>query len=391
MSGDQDRRPRVAVVAMGDLGRSRRMLGHACELAASGWRVDLIGYRDTRPPSWLDVTVRVRHVPSFESVRGRRGVASLLALALVRQLLLAAGLGRVLLSRFDAFLVQVPPAFPALPLALIAARARGARVVIDWHNTTEAMLRLRIGRGLLADRVARACGKLELRLARRADAHLCATADLAGFLAARGIDARVLPDAVDADPGGTMRGDPSTIVCPSSWSEDDDLDLFLRSIRLLESKLASKDLRARFIFSGRGERRAWFEARVASLRLDRVRIETAFVPPDDYPALLREAALGLSLHRSAAGLDLPLKIVELLASGTPVCALDSGPAIRARIRERETGTLFSSPEGLADAVASLLDPANPVLETMRERVRNAPRESRATAWRRVAGPIFGNP
>jgi beta-1,4-mannosyltransferase len=380
---------RVAVVVLGDLGRSLRMLNHARELAGSGWRVDLIGFRETPLPPWVDASIGVRRIPSFESVRARGPVAALLAFALVRQALLGAALGRGLASRFDAILVQAPPSFPALPIALLAARLRGARVVVDWQNTTEAMLRLRLGRGgPIREWIAAACGKLEIRLGRSAEVSLCTTPELVAFLRRGGIEARELPDlACEASVPEEAR-DGSTIVSPSSWSEDDDFDLFLAAAPRLDALLARRQLRARFVFSGVGERRAWFEAQCAALRLDRIRIETTFVAPADYPRLLRTAAFGLSLHRSAAGLDLPLKIVEMHANGTPVCALDSSPAIRERIRDGELGVLFSSPEEMAARVASLLDPENPLLAAMRRNVAAEPRERWTDAWGRVAKPLF---
>ncbi len=392
MSGAHQTVPRArraAVVVLGDLGRSLRMLNHARELAGSGWRVDVIGFRETPLPPWLDARVGVRRIPSFESVRARRPVAAFLAFALVRQALLGAALARALASGFDAIVVQAPPSFPALPLVLLAAQLRGARVVVDWQNTTEAMLRLRLGGGgRMSERIAAGCGTLELELARRAHAHLCTTPELVAFLQRRGIQARELPDLA-CEPGAPDEGrDAATIVSPSSWSEDDDFDLFLAAVPRLDALLARKGLRARFVFSGAGERRAWFEARCAALRLDRIRIETTFVAPADYPRLLRTAAFGLSLHRSAAGLDLPLKIVEMLANGTPVCALDSSPAIRERVRDGERGVLFASPDELAGRVASLLDPENPLLATMRRNVAAEPRERWTDAWARVAKPLF---
>ncbi len=40
---------------------------------------------------------------------------------------------------------QNPPAIPTLPLATLAAKVRGSRLVIDWHNTGHSILALRLG------------------------------------------------------------------------------------------------------------------------------------------------------------------------------------------------------------------------------------------------------
>jgi beta-1,4-mannosyltransferase len=41
---------RVAVLVLGDVGRSPRMQNHAVSLAKAGWNVDLIGFRGESPP-----------------------------------------------------------------------------------------------------------------------------------------------------------------------------------------------------------------------------------------------------------------------------------------------------------------------------------------------------
>ncbi|HUP63727.1 MAG TPA: glycosyltransferase, partial [Thermoanaerobaculia bacterium] len=261
--------PRVAVVVMGDLGRSRRMLAHARCLAEAGWAVDLIGFRQTDLPSFIDSRIRVRSLPSFDSVRARRPAAMFFIFAIARQFLLSLALARILLSRFDVVLVQIPPSFPALPLILLAAKLRKSLLVIDWHNTTAAMLRLRVsdGGGLSA-RIVRFCGDLEIRVARGADAHFCATAALTGFIGERGLSGQELPDAIDFQARDAASPEPFTIVSPSSWSSDDDFELFFNALPLLDSLLAPTNLRLRFLFSGVGELREWFESRCATLSLN---------------------------------------------------------------------------------------------------------------------------
>ena len=41
------RSKRVAILVLGDIGRSPRMQNHAVSLAKAGWNVDLIGFRGT--------------------------------------------------------------------------------------------------------------------------------------------------------------------------------------------------------------------------------------------------------------------------------------------------------------------------------------------------------
>lgn len=49
VSLSRSRPKRVAVLVLGDIGRSPRMQNHAVSLAKAGWNVDLIGFKGTLP------------------------------------------------------------------------------------------------------------------------------------------------------------------------------------------------------------------------------------------------------------------------------------------------------------------------------------------------------
>ena len=63
--------------------------------------------------------------------------------------------------------------------------------------------------------------------------------------------------------------------------------------------------------TGRGPQRAEFELRMRQLDLRYVAFRTAWLEPGDYPLLLGSADLGVSLHSSSSGLDLPMKVVDM--------------------------------------------------------------------------------
>jgi beta-1,4-mannosyltransferase len=96
------------------------------------------------------------------------------------------------------------------------------------------------------------------------------------------------------------------------------------------------------LVTGDGARRAEFERLFAGLPARRVQLRARFLEPEDYPRVVGSADLGLCLHRSSSGLDIPMKIADLFGAGVPVCALDygalpSGSAThqRAVVRHRE--------------------------------------------------------
>ena len=96
------------------------------------------------------------------------------------------------LPKPDVILVQNPPAVPTLEVAWLAARLRGSRLVIDWHNLSHTILAVPLGD---QHRAVRHCRRSERRWARRAHGHLAVSQALADWLQREwGVKATVLYD-----------------------------------------------------------------------------------------------------------------------------------------------------------------------------------------------------
>jgi len=243
---------RAVVVSLGDLGRSARMLYHARALSASGVDVDLVGFEGTPLPNAVAsdprITIRRLNPPTLR-LRGRFFGARYVVAGLLDAARLSLRLWRTLrrLDKPDLVLIQNPPAFPTLFVAWMSLRRSGVRFVIDWHNLGYTLLRLRLGRWHPAVRLARWA---ERRDARRVDANLCVSRSLAAFLESRfGVaHARVLYDRPASafvpmerterkqlrqalfTRLGVHGGTVGFIVCPTSWTEDEDFDLVIDAV-----------------------------------------------------------------------------------------------------------------------------------------------------------------
>lgn len=371
----------VAVVVVGDVARSPRMLNHARELARAGRPVWLVGLRErefTEP-----VGVRVARLRPWRAIGGW-GIAG----AAIRMGLTFCELLVVLLRRRPAaILAQNPPTFPTLLAACAAARMLRALLVVDWHNYGYSMLALRLGSGHPITRLA---ARHEGWMARRAGRHFCVSRAMQADLDGRfGVRAEVLYDRpVDLQPVECFQppagreGMRLVAVCPAGWTADEDMALLMDALELLDRREIEIHL------TGDGPLRETFETRVAALRQAGWAIHTGFLKETEYRALLGRCHLGLSLHRSSSGLDLAMKVVDLFAAGVPVCALDYGGSLGEQVSDGETGFLFRTAAELARLLGRVQrDPS--VLQPMGEMVRERWNTTWSEEWLRVAGPVFG--
>lgn len=407
---------RLAVIVLGDVGRSPRMQYHARAAARFGFDVDLIGERGAAPhPSVRsEPRLALREIEA-SSARARHPRLASAAAATVSRVMRFTRVVFARRPRPDVLLVQVPPCLPTLSIALLAARAHRAKLVVDWHNFESAMLSIRLG---AKHPVVRSSIAFERRLGRRADAHFCVSAAMRAVLAQRiGVEAEVLPDRPEQwfSPTSTadrrrlfdrhaltfreMESDRTALIVTStSWTADEDLPLLLEALRRLDDRVeAQKDgCAATFpdllvVISGRGELRESFERAAAQTPLRHARVRTIWLDAEDYPRFLGSAALGLSFHRSASGVDLAMKVADMQGAGLPVCALDYGHCLREQVRHGENGLLFSTAEQLADQLHELFRgfPEDaPWLDRLRVRVLAERGDTWCDAWRRTAGPLL---
>lgn len=409
----QSSKRRCTVVVLGDLGRSPRMQYHALSLAtAGGFEVDVVSARG-RPPR-EDVAalardgraLRLHALPPAWRPRARLLYLAWLPLRVVLEAARLAWALLVTARRPDVILLQTPPAPPAMTACWLAARLRGARLVIDWHNLGYTLLALKLGKQHVMTRAYR---WYEHAAGGKADAHLCVTREMESWLRREGVvrcgaDVGVLYDRPPAffrrrlpaeaealaqrlaqqlgDAAGEWllqltRGAewsatrPALLVSSTSWTPDEDLNMLLDAALLYEQSSRACDAdadgdadahgrmpRVLLLVTGEGPLRAAFEARVSeACRGNKlgahVRVATAWLEAEDYPALLGCADAGVSMHASSSGIDLPMKAVDMLGAGAPVMALRYR-CIEELVPDGVRGVHFDDSQGLAQAWRSLL-------------------------------------
>lgn len=148
------------------------------------------------------------------------------------------------------------------------------------------------------------------------------------------------------------------------------------------------------LVTGDGRRRTEFERRFAGLPARRVQLRARWLEPAEYPRVVGSADLGLCLHRSTSGLDIPMKVADLFGAGVPVCALDYGACLAERVRHADNGLLFSNARHLSDILFDLFErfPGDQVsLERLRQGARRSAEPTWEEGWAREAKRVLLDP
>ncbi|KAJ8755128.1 hypothetical protein K2173_018926 [Erythroxylum novogranatense] len=163
---------------------------------------------------------------------------------------------------------------------------------------------------------------------------------------------------------------PALVVSSTSWTPDEDFSILLEAAVMYDRRVAAilneddsvkeeiiwNDIsagkrylypRLLFIITGKGPEKEKYEKKIRRLKLKRVAFRTMWLTAEDYPLLLGSADLGVCLHTSSSGLDLPMKVVDMFGCGLPVCAV-AYSCIKELVNVDKNGLLFSSSSELAD-------------------------------------------
>ncbi|KAI8983197.1 mannosyltransferase [Trametes punicea] len=462
----------VAVLVLGDIGRSPRMMYHAESFATNRFQTYLVGYRGSKPiPSLLSLP-RVEILYLGEPPSYLRGLPFIVAgpLKVLHQ---AIDILYALLKRIphppEFIIVQNPPSIPTLALVWLVSRWRGCKVIIDWHNLGYSILALKLGEQHAFVKLAK---WFELYFGRYAYAHLFVTKAMRDYLVkewdlqgrkvvlhdrpparfhraspseSHELFQHLLPsfssttltsflptskppystpftcippsklssvppppasgavpdfnftiDMSDLSPFAEnvampeLRSDrPALLVTSTSWTPDEDFGMLIEALKCYERRaractgLEEKERlpKVLMVVTGKGPLRQRYMREVERLQTGEqegegpwryVRCVSLWLEADDYPLLLGSADLGISLHSSSSGRDLPMKVVDMFGCGLPVCALGFA-CLDELVKDGVNGLVFHNAEQLATQLESLLRgfPSAPALAALQASFQQA--------------------
>lgn len=93
-------------------------------------------------------------------------------------------------------------------------------------------------------------------------------------------------------------------------------------------------------------------------KLQNVKISTAWLTAEDYAKLLACANLGVCLHMSSSGVDLPMKVVDMFGAGLPIVGYGNYPSWPELVKEGINGRGFVKSDELAQILQDLFQDEN---------------------------------
>ncbi|XP_075173994.1 chitobiosyldiphosphodolichol beta-mannosyltransferase isoform X2 [Anomaloglossus baeobatrachus] len=147
----------------------------------------------------------------------------------------------------------------------------------------------------------------------------------------------------------TLReGRPALLISSTSWTEDEDFSILLSALQDYDSFIinGSKLPSLVCVITGKGPLKEYYCKLIRDLQLENIQICTPWLEAEDYPVLLGSADLGVCLHKSSSGLDLPMKVVDMFGCCLPVCAVNF-TCLHELVKHNENGLTFEDSKELS--------------------------------------------
>uniref|UniRef100_A0A1B0GCV1 Beta-1,4-mannosyltransferase n=1 Tax=Glossina morsitans morsitans TaxID=37546 RepID=A0A1B0GCV1_GLOMM len=390
----------ACIVVLGDIGRSPRMQYHACSLLEHNCTVEIIGYQETEPLEELCSQHSKCKIHCLTPVPYVNFTPTLKLI--FKTIWQSLSLLRALFSinRPTFLLVQNPPGIPTLMICYLYCLIMRSKLIIDWHNYTYTILALSMkdGERNLLCRFAR---WLECYFGGKADAHFCVTkamqmdlnnnwsisnvtvlydrptprfqpidlykkhdifmklsksysqfrAETRDDLEKIGVkESTAFTQKLHNDIVQYKADRNAILISSTSWTPDEDFGILLKALEAYENNALqhSQDFpNLLCIITGKGPQKDEFVGKIERMKWVKVSFVMPWLDFEDYCTLLAAADLGVCLHWSSSGYDLPMKIVDMFGCGLPVCAYNF-KCLDELVKPHQNGFVFENHQQLSE-------------------------------------------
>jgi len=370
---------------------------HAQSLLEENYSVDIIGYSETQVLDSLSNSpndVKIIGLTQFPE-KNLPSTLKYIFKSIWQSLSLLIAL--ISIAKPNFILVQNPPGVPTLMVVWLYCIFARTHYVVDWHNYTYSILAINIpNKTNFAVKLAK---WIEKKFGAKASANFCVTKAMKEDLKNDfGVKATVLYDrspvqfrpisleekhnlfmklsekysqflAKDArefpeygvvestaltqkfsDGSITYKADrPAIIVSSTSWTPDEDFGVLLEALEEYEKSTRNSNAFPELfcIITGKGPQKDFYIEKISKMAFSKITIITPWLEITDYPKVLAAADLGVCLHWSSSGLDLPMKVVDMFGCGLPVCAINF-KCLSELVIDGENGFIFENSKELSD-------------------------------------------
>ncbi|XP_047535123.1 chitobiosyldiphosphodolichol beta-mannosyltransferase [Vanessa atalanta] len=439
---EQNARKVVKVVVLGDIGRSPRMQYHALSLAGCGFDVNMIGYVETKPLSNIQENPRIT-VTKLHPLKIEWAPKLLQYFAKALWQAISLLLTLFITGKSSHLLCQNPPAVPTLPICRFYCLVTHTKFIIDWHNYAFSIMALSLS---CNHPVLKVSTYIEKFFGQSSDSNLCVTyAMKQDLLENFNVMATVLYDRppnifkpitvqekhnwfvkigsqykefiaskIDASDiarhsdtrhtafteveGNLVKlktNRPGLLFSSTSWTADEDFSILMEALQVYETTfdLVKNLPKLICVITGKGPMKEYYKEQISSRKWQHVTVITPWLEACDYPTMVASADLGVCLHTSSSGLDLPMKVVDMFGAGLPVCAYDF-KCLDELVQNGENGYTFRTSDELSKQIVSWFqdfpnnEKQNKAADKMRENLKKFQESRWEDNWNLRAKKLF---
>ena len=393
----------LAILVVGDLNRSPRMLNHCIALNEAFPdinEISLIGYNGGDIRSDITNNSKIKQYYISQGInKCLRKLPRIffIFVALIKIILQTLSLTWILLFKIPKFrflILQNPPGIPSMLICWLICKFRGGKFIIDWHNYGYTILKVNNRPNFIINLAY----KYEKFFGKKSDLNFCVSqAEKRDLKNSFGIEAICLPDRpvkglfkflneieanelyknypnelyplIDSHLPENKNLKPIVMISSTSWTPDEDFSMLLESFKKTEELILEsiedksqkniynitkdKIKKILFLITGRGPMRDKFMEKVSEANLKFFDVKSIWLESDDYPKLLSLVDLGISLHYSSSGIDLPMKVVDMFSGCLPVASIYY-ETINELVEENRNGFLFRNSNDLSKILKNVI-------------------------------------
>ena len=377
----------AAIVVLGDLNRSPRMLNHCIAISEafpSIKEISLIGYNggDIRDDISLNPKIKRYHISNTINHICQRLPRIFFIFASFFKIIYQIFFMFFILLRIPKFkflILQNPPGIPSMFVCWVVCKFRGAKFIIDWHNYGFTILKVNNRPNF----IVKIAEKYEKFFGKKSHMNFCVSqAEKRDLKKNFGIDAICLPDKpvlglfkfLTPEQAPELykkykelnclldtKNRPILMISSTSWTPDEDFNMLLNSFIKTEEMLKAdkntdinKLKKVLFLITGRGPMKENFMKKVNESNLELFNVQSIWLDSDDYPKLLALCDLGVCLHYSSSGIDLPMKVVDMFSACLPAAAVYY-PTIEELVKNEENGFTFRNEKELCKILKNTIE------------------------------------